>query len=365
MANLLNIRSAFAAFTGASLFLSGCTERSADMPYDPLSSFKVEIVSGATGSEDSPLPFAPAGAPYTLQVTAIGADGLPRTDWSGTVNVTAEPGDITGPAMNVVNGTANATVTLEKAFGVTRIWVEDPTSYATGVTDAIHFRGPKITDVQTSTTVTQSPFEGERVPVDVESSLVVVGIARDGFYVTDTDVAGGEWASVYAFTFSAPRNLSVGDRITNLTGRVSEFLGFTELVHPSWEVVGSLPLPAPAPVTCNEISQATPNLTMEKLEAGLIEVANATVAVCSSFPNCPDYDEYRQWTLDVGGCEINAITRFSLAGFDPTANVGKAVQRMAGTLRHVQFAQPQWILEPRGPEDVCCPTCTPAYNQGC
>lgn len=349
---------------GSSLLVS-CTEKKSNVVFNQVSSFKVEIQSGAVGSAESPLAYSAGGSPYTLSVTAIGPMGEPMTDYDGTVKVTAEPGKITGPALTLTNGVGSATITLERAFGVTRIWVEDPQTFATGVTEAIYFRGPRIADVQTSTSAVASPFEGERVPIDVQSELVVIGIERAGFYVVDTGVAGGSWASIYAFTFSAPQGLSVGDKITNLTGRVSEFLGFTELNNPSWEVVGTLPLPAPKVITCAELNAGTPNLTMEQYEAGLIELDAATVEICSAFPNCPDYDEYRQWSINLGGCSINAITRYTIGGFDPLANEGKALTKVVGTMRHIQFAQPQWIIEPRGAADVCCPTCTPAMNQGC
>ena len=104
---------------------------------------------------------------------------------------------------------------------------------------------------------------------------------------------------------------------------------------------------------------------MEKLEASLLEITNATIEICPSFPNCPDYDEYRQWSINLGGCSINAVTRYTVAGFDPLANEGETLVRAVGTLRHIQFADPEWILEPRSAADICCPTCTPALNQGC
>lgn len=349
----------------AALPLAACFERTASIDLEKLNSFKVEVVSGDMGSPESPLPYDAAGAPYTLRINAINGRGEVKTDFAGSIAISAEPGKITGPVVDFDGGEGNATITLERAFGKTRIWVEDESTYATGVSDAIFYRGPKIQDVQEHTTTTNDNFEGERVPIDDESTLVVVGIARDGFYVTDADDADGEWASMYAFTFSAPRGLSVGDRITGLSGRVSEFLGFTELNNPAWEVVGTSTLPAPKPVTCTELNAAAPNLAMEKLEAGLIVVENATVEICPSYPSCPDYDQYRQWTLDVGGCSINVVSRYTLSGFVPTDNVGKAVPKMVGTLRHIQFADPQWILEPREFGDVCCPSCTPALNQGC
>lgn len=348
----------------AALSLSACiTETPAKIDLEKLTSFKVEVSSGQVGSEPSPLPFDPAGAPFTLQLTALNGRGEVKQDFDGPVTITSKPGKITGPSVSFDAGEGSATITLEKAFGKTRIWVEDPVTYATGVSEPIYYRGPKIADVQTSTTTIASPFEGERVPIDETTNLVVAGIARDGFYLTDVDAT--EWASIYAYTFSAPAGLSVGDKLTNVSGRVSEFLGFTELVNPAWEVVGSAQVPAPAPVTCAEIDAAAPNLTMEKLEAGLIEVTNATVEICPSFPSCPDYDEYRQWSVNLGGCSINVVSRYTLAGFDPEANEGNTLDRMVGTLRHIQFADPEWILEPRNAGDICCPTCTPAQSSGC
>lgn len=360
----IRTRHAAVVLAAGPVVLASCLQEvRSPVDLDKLTSIKVEISSGATGTEASPLPFDAAGAPFTVRLTALNGRGEVKQDFDGPVRISAEPGKITGPQITFAGGEGTASVTLEKAFGKTRIWVEDPATFATGVSGPVWYRGPKIADVQRSTTTVASPFEGERVPIDETSTLVVVGIARDGFYVTDVDAA--EWASIYAYTFGAPAGLAVGDRVTNLSGRVSEFLGFTELNNPSWEVAGSAPVPAPVPVTCAQLNAGAPNLAMEKLEAGLITVVNAGVAICGSYPSCPDYDQYRQWTLDLGPCEINVVSRYTLAGFDPLANHGRTVDRMVGTLRHIQFADPQWILEPRSPGDVCCPTCTPALNQGC
>lgn len=333
------------------------------MDLDKLTSLKVEITTGQIGLAESPLPFDPAGAPFTLQVTALDGRGEVKQDFDGPIVVTAQPGKIVAPQITFANGEGSANITLEKAFGLTRLWVEDPKTYATGVSEPIYYRGPKIADVQTSATTVASPFEGSRVPIDETTNLVVTAIARDGYYITDVDAT--EWASIFAYTFSAPAGLSVGDKITKVSGRVSEFLGFTELNNPAWEVVGNVQLPAPAPVSCTEVDVTPPNLTMEKLEAGLIEISGATVEICPSYPDCPDYDEFRQWSINLGGCSINAVTRYTVAGFDPLANEGKTLDRVVGTLRHIQFADPEWILEPRSAGDVCCPTCTPALNQGC
>ncbi len=344
---------------------AGC-ESKKGFDLDRTSSFRVEILAGGTGSEQSPMPFESTGAEFTLRITAIDGRGETKESFAGEVEISSEPGDVDGDDVTFVDGVATATVTLNKAFGPTRIWVEDPETYATGVTDAIWYRGPAIDDVQTSTTTVSSPFEGERVEIDDTTNLVVTSVARDGFYVTDVDVAGGAFASVFAYTFGAPQGLGIGDRLTSLSGRVSEFLGFTELNNPSWDAEGTLALPEPAMLTCAEIADSEPNLSMEAREASLVAIEDATIAICSSYPNCPDFDEYRQWTVTLaGGCEINVVSRYTLGNFDPEENEGEAVPRMSGTLRHIQFADPQWILEPRDAADVCCPTCSPALNQGC
>ena len=213
-----------AAVASCSLLLAACvTEKPSKVDLDKLTSLKVEISNGQIGTSAAPLPFNPAGAPFTLQLTALNGKGEVALDFDGPVVVTSQPGKIVTPQINFSNGEGTANITLEKAFGVTRLWVEDPKTYATGVSEPIFYRGPKIADVQASATTITSPFEGSRVPIDDTTNLVVTAISRDGFYITDVDAT--EWASIFAFTFSAPTGLSVGDNITNVSGRVSEFLG--------------------------------------------------------------------------------------------------------------------------------------------
>ena len=345
---------------------AGCTSPKTSAPLDlkAVSSFKVTITSGATGTAQSPLPFSLAGQSFTLSITAIDGNGATKTDYSGAVNISAVPGVISvSGSQTLTNGQATVTLTLSKAYGATRIWVEDPKNYATGVSDAIYYRGPKLADVQTSPTTTNSIFNGQRVQVDTTSNLVVTAIHVDGFYVTDVDVANEAWASIFCYTFSTP-SVNVGDKITGLVGTVSEFLGFTELNDPTWTVAGTGTPPTPVTIDCSRISN-TDQLQMEQLESGLVQVVNASVQVCPGYPTCPDYTQYRQWTVNANPCSLNVVSNYSLIGFDPTQNVGKVFTKMVGTLRQVEFATPQWILEPRGQTDVCCPSCTPALTQGC
>ncbi len=353
----------------AATALAACTQKNSGVDLTKVNSFKVEITSGQTGTEASPLAFTSSGMTFGVRVTALDGFAQPVIDYAGPVQISSEPGNTFAQnPLSFSSGVGLGTITMKKAFGVTRVWVEDPKTFATGVTDGIYIRGPKISDLQISPNTISSPFAGERVIVDDQSNLVVSALARDGFYITDTNVAGGAWASIYAFTFSAPHGLQPGDHITNLSGTVSEFLGFTELNNPAYTTTGTtLPIPANKVLTCTEINQAAPNLTMESYEASLIEVDGAAVQVCATFPDCPVYDQYKQWTLQVtpGNCPINVVSNYTIANFDPRQNAGKTFTKLKGTLRHVQFASPQWILEPHSPADACCPTCSPALTQGC
>lgn len=353
----------------AALAASACVQKKGAFDPTSLNSFKVEILSGQTGTSDAPLAFTTSGMSYSLQVTALDQMGNTVTSFTGPVTVSAVPGQVFGgDAFTFAGGVGTATVTLKKSYGVTRIWVEDPKTFATGVTDAIYIRGPKISDVQTSPNTVNSPFNGQRVILDDQSPLVVTELGRDGFYLQDASVANGAWASIYAYTFGSPQGIQPGDEITKVQGTVSEFLGFTELNNPTWKSAGTqLPIPAYHPITCAEVNASDPNLAMESYEAGLVEADDVDVQVCNSFPNCPDYDQYRQWTIqfNAGGCAVNVVSNYTLIGFDPTQNVGKTFTKLKGTLRNIQYATPPWIFEPHSPADVCCPTCTPALTQGC
>ena len=356
------------AILGAAIALTACaTQQKNDrIDFSKLNSFKVEVTSGSVGTEASPLAFTATGMNLTLRVTALDGMAQPITSFAGPVQVSSEPGNtFLNGGMTFANGVGTGTIIMKQAFGVTRVWVEDPATMATGVTDPIYIRGPKVYDVQISPNTSNSPFNGERVLIDDESTLVVTELARDGFYVQDVDVANGAWASIYAFTFGAPHGIQAGDRITHLQGTIGEFIGYTEMNNPSWTTTGqTLPIPPYKTLACSDVAQA---LTMESYEAGLIEVSNAMVTICptQATTGCPSYDQYKQWNISLGGCLLNVVSNYTLPNFNPANNVGQTFTKLRGTLRDVGPASPEWILEPHSPADACCPTCTPAITQGC
>lgn len=345
---------------------TGCVQDKSGF-LDELSSFRVEITSGNPGSEGTPLDFSSTGTPFTLSVTALNGRGEEMA-FDGLLRVSAEPGVVSPETLSVSGGQGSGTFDLSLAFGKSRIWVEDkgsikePGTFATGVTETLWFKNPHVRDIQESTTTTTSPFEGQRITV-TDGTMVVTEVTHEGFYITDTDDT--EWNSVYMFTFSRPDDIVRGDTLSRLSGTVDEFLGFTEMQNPAFTVSGSGVVPPPTVLDCNTDVLAG-GLAMERYEAGLVEVADADIEVCPSFPSCPDYDQYQQWTVQLPcGARLNVVSNFSLPDLDPEINQGQTLSILRGTLRHVQFANPQWIFEPRDEGDICCPSCVPSMTDGC
>jgi len=49
------------------------------------------------------------------------------------------------------------------------------------------------------------------------------------------------------------------------------------------------------------------------------------------------------------------VSAGSVPDFDPLEKQNQPLDRVVGTLRHLSFGRPAWILEPRRPGD--CPQC--------
>ena len=133
------------------LALAGCEQKSA-IHWDGISSFRVTITSGDPGTEQDPIPPAAAGTPFEIDIQAINGRGEPM-NWSDEVFLKAAPGRLEGVSDTrafLVNGAGTASLVVGRAFGPTRVWVEDvgtdeaPGSYATGLTETIWFQGLRI-----------------------------------------------------------------------------------------------------------------------------------------------------------------------------------------------------------------------------
>jgi hypothetical protein len=83
---------------------------------------------------------------------------------------------------------------------------------------------------------TPYPNEGIAIAAADPEYLVITRVASDGFFVSDVSPAAVTlgYNSLFAYNFSTPGNMQVCDRITSLSGTVTDFYGFTQLGFPSF-----------------------------------------------------------------------------------------------------------------------------------
>ena len=234
--------------------------------------------------------------PHTIvvDIEALGADGQVRSDYNADLNlwvffegtlspVSDSSGNVT---VSLVNGAArDVSREIPIAYGPTTIWVEDSNrtsdggatclgpypplggvadscSYASGASNTIHYRNPYLDETQeprdrsSSAATHQSLLEGKSVyvdhPRDIDSWLVVTGAYAQAFTVTDVSpsaMARG-FNHMYVFSFSRAKRsdgtaVAPGDIVVEcpdgvcdgyLAGGVKEFVGFTELDFPIFDV---------------------------------------------------------------------------------------------------------------------------------
>jgi hypothetical protein len=333
---------------------------------------------------DSTAPTAFSNDPveYQLRVEVLGHDRSPVSDFDGLLSVKATPGELRTPAsVQLAGGVWTGTVEVARAYDELRIWFADEGtadslgSFATGVTPSIHIDLPTVTDVQTSDSVVESHFEREYVPIkgwdgtDGQRDLVVTTVSNDGFYVTDRTEGPGTYNSLFVFSFSRPDGIEVGDRLSELSGIVSEFLGYTELGFPTWQVadrnnVVDEPYEIDPTIVCDSPE-------MEKWEASVIRL-DGLRSDFSSGSDCEDYTEHAQWPALIEGvlcggepARISVVNENTVPSFNfppcslaqpPTDAHDREIGHLIGVLRHLQFASPPWILEVRScldfPEDL-------------
>jgi hypothetical protein len=262
-----------------------------------------------------------------------------------------------------------------------------------------------------------TPLDGFRVTVDGdpylgvdacaagEARIVVTAVGVAGFYVTDVcnradpsnvnDPIISDYASLFVYNFNTPEDMYKGDCVTMFQGAVDEFQGFTEMKNPFWTIdmctehddycVVDQPkckhlIPEPIELTSTILSDA---ISMEKLESAVVRVTNAPSVTefrvcdfngdgvidydnyeedqckeqCGNDVKCvvkEDFDRYFTWTIEIEGQEVGVVTK-GIVSFDPEldTNLGKTIYSITGTLKHLSFGSPAWIITPRGPEDFC------------
>lgn len=277
-------------------------------------------------------------------------------------------------------------------------------TYAAGATGPIYLISPNISDVNRSESLLASPFQEQFVEVK-RGNMVITGVRIDGFYVTDTcaipDYPGTgqalcteeeraqvpEFNHLFVFNFSRPDDLFVGDRLSFVSGPVTEFVGLSELSFPLWEVdYDHSPQPDVSPISLHRrivqyfpkivepgevcASVVTNPLAQKIIECDLamerLEGARVSAKVKSSVGMFPSLERFGQWPVIVDdgtrfGLEVQIITRENIPFFDPVVFGIKTINAtITGNLRQVAFPnsrdRPTWIIEPRDQTD--CPWCT-------
>lgn len=362
--------------------LAGCWVQAEEPDRSGPLTFEVTITDGPGGerAEDA-LSFSTEEVEVGIAVRAIGYDRELMTDYTATVALKATPAQLLStPYLLVEDGVGATTVTLTRGFGSVRIWATDegtpetPGSYATGVTPAIHFHYPTIAEVQASDSTVESPMEhtyahirGWEPDEDDPRDMRVTAVTNDGFYVTDLSEPYGSYNSMFAFTFSRPDGVEKGMRLKRLSGIVEEYLGFTELGFPDWEIDHDFPLEVPEPPLL-PVDEVCDSDEMEKWESTVVTLG----PLRSDFRGggeCADYLEFGQWPallidrngnpIQCGGSDarmtivnINTVPSFAFPeceNFSPPAV--KTLPSLTGILRHNRYASPAWILDVRDCRD--------------
>ncbi|RYE92268.1 MAG: hypothetical protein EOO75_07090, partial [Myxococcales bacterium] len=186
-------------------------------------------------------------------------------------------------------------------------------TFAAGVSRPLNFVLPKVADVQgcpSQAAIEQglcsgTPFAQEGVSLETRpemgSHVVVTRVSGQGMYVSDItprlDAEGNEilvdgepvydtkpYGSLFVFNFGLPEGVLVCDRVTQLSGTMDEFFGYTEMNFPSFEVEpfdtreeATTPnklcrVPEPFVI---QPADASDDGVLERYEGGLVRVRNA------------------------------------------------------------------------------------------
>ncbi|MFS8066849.1 MAG: hypothetical protein ACMG6S_10805 [Byssovorax sp.] len=445
------------AALGALCFVTACGGGDTSPAAAP-SQFHIVI----TTVDGKPLPEAGTPLPanrgdvketWGFTIEARTPSGDPDPSFDGVVRLSTEPGAISrvmgegaaGRNIRMVAGKALGVVELTAVYGSSRLWVEDlgyvpakpdkkpicsngkdddgdvlvdfPAdpgcayadddneeggTYATGVSQAVHYALPKISDIQGNGPATPYPYEGMEVNTAAPQELIVTRVASDGFYVTDinADEQKNGYNHIFAFNFSTPPGMRVCDRVTFLSGTVNEFFGFTELSFPSFTLdpvikgESCTKMPQPNLITAAKLNNS---VEMEKIESSLARIEGYHVAAnfgpkpmlnnvplpdasncdldgdgqvdftrksegscsdaCAKNPECSEWTAFAargNYKVSKGPNDMIQIQTGAVAGFNPVANKGLPLDSVTGTLRNFSGGSLNWTIEARCPEDLVC-----------
>lgn len=391
--SVLSSNRLFAVVAAAALGVLGCTD---DLPpIEGVASLRLDLIAPADpGSPEQRLD--DAARSVEIDVTALDHRGEIDSGFNRTVqlhvhflgSLTPDLGQTPLATVELTAGVApRVSLDLPPVFGPTFLWLEDgagdDATLATGTTEVLWYRDPFIVDVsrppdeEALDARERSPLEEKQVVVrgsryGASGRLVVTGTFAQGYTVSDVqcaDAAGtppcvaGAYDSLLVFTFSRAadeegRPIGEGQVIDGFGGAIQEFNGLTEVGFPQTFATDteSYPEIIPEPVLIEPSWLTSEPIEMEKVEAGLVAVENATLC-----PLGEEFETFNQWALDLGnGCQtgdsVAAITQGVVPEFDPAEYVGQVLPRVVGTLRPINIGNFNvWIIFPRSMGDLTLP----------
>ena len=447
------------AAVGALLFVSACGGDSTSGAVSPQFHIEITSVNGhAVPAPGEPLP-ANGGKvteTWTFTIEARTAGGEPDPTFDGVVRLSSRPGAISrvvgegavGRNIRIIGGKVAGSVELTAVYGPARLWAEDlgyvpakpgkkpacsngtdddsdisvdfPAdpgcafadddseeggTYAAGVSNAVSYALPRVSDVQGHGPATPYPYEGIEINSAEPQRLIVTRVASDGFYVTDiADVdANGKssgYNHLFAFNFSTPAGMRVCDHVTYLSGTVNEFFGFTELNFPSYKLdypvdgKGLCEVPEPTLISAATLADS---VEMEKIESSLVRIVGYHVAAnfgpkpvvnnvfgpdssncdlngdgqvdftlknegscsdaCSKNAECTEWTAFSargNYKISKSGSNMIQIQTGTVSTFDPVANKGLPLDAVTGSLRNFSGGSLNWTIETRCPDDLAC-----------
>jgi hypothetical protein len=336
------------------LVMLACTEAEEAPRVEP--SFVVVEMSGETGSDEDLLAFSAVTVSRTVTVTTLDADASPYP-YSGDLTIRVRPGKLeSDDTITLTDGAWTGDVSFFSSYGPTRIWVGDEregSSYATGVTEKMHFAIPTISEINDHEDIDTNHLDGEFAELRLEDrEVVVTAIGTDGFWATDQTSLRekgslpGNFASLYVYVFGKPEGVSVGSRLTLLNGNDQEYLGTTQLSFPVYEAEEDVLYTVYDPIVVDG-STLCDDRSMEALESAIISIPGGTVS--SNFTedseDYEDYLNYGQWPVSLDGCEFYVDT----SGADFTPFAGLKVTAIEGIVSQV-FSK--WVILVTGSEDI-------------
>jgi hypothetical protein len=370
------------------------------------------------------------------QIDVVGAYGITRV-WAEDMGYM--PADPTKPPQcaDGVDNNGNGLIDYpaDPGCAFANDDTEDGGTYAAGVSPPLHFKLPTLAEVQGYQCAAEddpacdqgsskTPFSNEQVEVhDGDGvaagqgpTLIVTRVSSDGFYVTDVDAtrpskAFGRFNHMFAFNFSTPAGMRICDRVTYLSGTMSEFFGFTELGFPSfrlhqWRLPtatdpgdGECMIPEPNLIIDSMLGSSDDAATwMEPWESSLVRLIDVRVGAHfgpdkvqngSPGPNASNCDlnddgsvdfntpgndellcsdncildkECVDWTaygsrgnfrVVVGtsplGIQANAA---AVQNFDPYLVKGQRIAAITGTIRHFSGGKLNWTIDTRCSDDL-------------